>query len=166
MQSYSDEIIQLSIQSINHNMYENHSTYHEGDAGLDLFFVEDQEFEPHSLGNTIKFGIKCEMFKGIEHISPFGRSYTRSKSMSYMLVPRSSISKTPLRMSNSIGIIDAGYRGEIMAKVDNLSNEIFSVKKGERLFQLIHPSLKSFSVKCVDELSMTTRGEGGFGSTN
>ena len=40
---------------------------------------------------------------------------------SYMLVPRSSISKTPLRMANSIGIIDAGYRGEIMAAVDNIS---------------------------------------------
>jgi len=85
--------------------------------------------------------------------------------VSYMLVPRSSISKTPLRMANSIGIIDAGYRGEIMAAVDNTSDKDYMVVPGQRLFQIVHPTLYPFNVAVVDELSETERGDGGFGST-
>ena len=84
---------------------------------------------------------------------------------SYMLVPRSSISKTPLRMANSIGIIDAGYRGEIMAAVDNRGDKDYMIVPGQRLFQIVHPTLCPFNVGVVDKLSETDRGDGGFGST-
>ena len=84
---------------------------------------------------------------------------------SYMLVPRSSISKTPLRMANSIGIIDAGYRGEIMAAVDNIKTEDYTVKPNQRLFQLVAMNGAPITFEIVDELSDSTRGEGGFGST-
>ena len=84
---------------------------------------------------------------------------------SYYLYPRSSISKTPLRMSNSVGIIDAGYRGEIIAKVDNLSNDDYKIEKGTRLFQICDASLEPIELRIVDKLSETTRGVGGFGST-
>ena len=47
------------------------------------------------------------------------------------------ISKTPLRMSNSIGLIDGGYRGEIMAYCDNIKDFEYTINKGERLFQLV-----------------------------
>ena len=52
-------------------------------------------------------------------------------------MPRSSISKTPPRLCNAIGLIDAGYRGEIMAAVDNIKQESYEVEKGQRLFQLV-----------------------------
>jgi dUTP pyrophosphatase len=85
----------------------------------------------------------------------------------YMIVPRSSMGlKTQLRMSNSIGIIDKGYRGEIGLIVDNLSIDDYDMNAGERLVQIIAPSMEPIHIEVVDELDMnTSRGEGGFGST-
>jgi len=81
------------------------------------------------------------------------------------LYPRSSISKTPLRLANSIGIIDSGYRGNIMAAVDNISDEPYQVQKGQRLFQICGRYLEPIELQLVEELSDTERGNGGFGST-
>ena len=124
---------------------------HKDDAGFDLYCPQQELIEP---GETIllKMGIACEMHD----------DYLPT---SYMLVPRSSISKTPLRMANSIGIIDAGYRGEIMAAVDNNSDDDYMVVPGQRLFQLVHPTLYPINAKIVDKLTDTERGDGGFGST-
>jgi dUTPase len=99
----------------------------------------------------------------------------------FYLYPRSSISKTRMRLANSVGIIDAGYRGDIIAAVDTIglfgSNDIWHVwketlspiKKYDRYFQLCAPDLSPFLVHIVDteaELGApTTRGQGGFGST-
>ena len=80
-------------------------------------------------------------------------------------MPRSSIVKTPLRLCNSIGLIDAGYRGEIMAVVDNIKSELYTVEKGQRLFQLVAMDGSPINFQLVDELTETTRGEDGFGST-
>ena len=52
-----------------------------------------------------------------------------------------------------------------MVPVDNHSNEDYIIKRGERLFQLVHPSLKPISIEVVEELDETERGSGGFGST-
>jgi hypothetical protein len=83
---------------------------------------------------------------------------------SYMLVPRSSIVKTPLRLANSIGIIDSGYRGNIMACVDNIDTlvedeelEYYQIKQGDRLFQIVHPSLEGIKVELVDKLPSSNR---------
>ena len=99
----------------------------------------------------------------------------------FYLYPRSSISKTRMRLANSVGIIDAGYRGDIIAAVDTIglfgSNDIWHIwketlspiQKYDRYFQLCAPDLSAFQVHIVDteaELGApTTRGEGGFGST-
>jgi dUTPase len=99
----------------------------------------------------------------------------------FYLYPRSSISKTRMRLANSVGIIDAGYRGDIIAAVDTIglfgSNDIWHVwketlspiQKYDRYFQLCAPDLSPFLVHIVDteaELGApTTRGQGGFGST-
>ena len=83
-----------------------------------------------------------------------------------LLVPRSSISGTPLRLANSIGLIDSGYRGDVKAKVDVLSNGI--VEMGSRLFQICsHDFMPWDSILIVDEVPAAhdDRGEGGFGST-
>lgn len=86
-----------------------------------------------------------------------------------LLLPRSSISNTPFRMTNSIGLIDAGYRGEVQAKVDVLQQK--RVEQGTRLFQLCQHSFLPWNqiiiVDSLDDLpsARDTRGSGGFGST-
>lgn len=82
----------------------------------------------------------------------------------YWMLPRSSISRTPLRLANSVGLIDAGYRGPIMAAVDGA----YSVGENERLFQLASPDLLPWDeVRVVSAIpgGPTLRGAGGFGST-
>jgi dUTP pyrophosphatase len=163
-----DPVYILYIKPANkeiYQLYKNHSTYHEGDAGLDLFCPEEVWTMRKSLSNQLNFQIKCEMKK--VYYNSIGVE-TSSKNVSYLLVPRSSISKTPLRQSNSIGVIDAGYRGDLMAMIDCHSKKDFQIKKGDRLFQIVLPMLKPFSIQILEEdeeLSKTTRGEGGFGST-
>ena len=129
-------------------MYENHGHFHEGDAGLDLFIIEKQVIKPGET-SRIKLGISCE----------------NMDQKPYLLMPRSSISKTPLRLCNAIGLIDAGYRGEIMAAVDNIKQESYKVEKGQRLFQLVSMDGGPIYFELVDVLSSSERGEGGFGST-
>ena len=86
----------------------------------------------------------------------------------YFLYPRSSTgTKTPLRLANSIGIIDAGYRGNYIAAFDNIRPQAFTVEKGQRLVQICPPNLTyPLRVELVNDLDMQTeRGAGGFGST-
>jgi dUTP pyrophosphatase len=135
--------------------YENHSTYNEGDSGLDLFFTESITILPHQT-KLINLHIKCEAMDETNN----------EVSQSYYLYPRSSISKTPLRMANSVGIIDAGYRGNILVAVDNISDTSYTVHEGDRLFQICSPTLRPIHYELVNVLSETERGSGGFGSTN
>jgi dUTP pyrophosphatase len=127
------------------------SRYGQEDAGVDLYCPETLVIPPHSQAK-IDFGIQCEMTNTQNYDG-------------YYLVPRSSISKTPLRMSNSIGIIDAGYRGNIMAYVDNIYDTPYTIERGQRLFQIVHPSLAPLATEVASSLSTTARGAGGFGST-
>ena len=133
---------------IAYKFYAEHGHFHDGDAGLDLYILENIEFKP---GETkkIKFGISCEP----------------KDNKAYYLFPRSSISKTPLRMANSIGLIDGGYRGEIMAVCDNVKSYIYIAEKGQRLFQLVATDSSPIHYEIVKKLNDTTRGVGGFGST-
>ena len=87
----------------------------------------------------------------------------------YYLYPRSSISKTPLRLSNSVGIIDYGYRGDIIACVDNIGDVDYNIPKGSRFVQICSPDLKPINLVIVEEFindEDNDRGDGGFGSTN
>ena len=141
----------LKIKSLTQkakDLYENHGHFHDGDAGLDLFIIDSLTILP---GETaiIKSNIACE----------------NTDEMPYLLMPRSSISKTPLRQCNSVGLIDAGYRGEIMAAVDNIKDIPYTVEPGQRLFQLVSMDGAPITFEIVSELSQTDRGDGGFGST-
>ena len=141
----------LKIKSLTQkakDFYENHGHFHQGDAGLDLFIIDSLTIPP---GETaiIKSNIACE----------------NTDEMPYLLMPRSSISKTPLRQCNSVGLIDAGYRGEIMAAVDNIKDIPYTVEPGQRLFQLVSMDGAPITFEIVSELSETDRGDGGFGST-
>jgi dUTP pyrophosphatase len=132
--------------------YTNFKSHHEGDSGIDLITVSDVQVDGHQVG-TLDFGIKTEMV--FQH-----------KNVSYYLYPRSSISKTPFSMANSVGIIDAGYRGNIMAKIRNMSSEQQCVHAGDKLFQICSPDLSPIKVRIVSDINETSRGDGGFGSTN
>ena len=103
---------------------------------------------------------KTGMFSNTQKISANG--FTQP----YYVYPRSSIYKTPLRLANCTGIIDAGYRGELMAVFDNISDEGYELKPYTRLLQACSPDLRPFTVEVMKEdFDTTTRGEGGLGST-
>ena len=133
---------------------------HADDAGLDLVAVADVRVPARGMA-TLDFGIRCRR----ESTRLEGYTHIQQPSGGYYLYPRSSISKTPLRLANSVGIIDAGYRGNIMAKVDNISDTEYIIKKGDRLFQICMPDLRPFKVVIDDVAIDTVRGAGGFGST-
>ena len=135
------------------------------DAGIDIFVTNDVFFPPKTQ-IRVPLGIHCEMLKTTKIYLPSGEGTTTLEPCSFFLLPRSSISKTPLRVSNSIGLIDAGYRGELQAPLDNISDDDYLIKKGTRLFQIVNPALTSFRhIEVSESLSETQRGEGGFGST-
>ena len=122
------------------------------DSGFDLYFPKSVTVPP-GLSFGIKLGVRGSM-----------TDYDGDK-VGYQLVPRSSISKTPLRLANCIGIIDQSYRGQLIVVVDNFSLEDYHIEKHQRLFQLV--SHNGFPIDCdiVSELDKTERGEYGFGST-
>lgn len=124
------------------------------DAGWDLRFPEDVTIEARET-KRLHLGLAVACYADSEHLAPAACT----------MIPRSSIVNTPLRMANSIGLIDAGYRGELLAVVDNCSDEPYEVKRGSRLFQLVGRSLLPFQWGAVEQLPDTERGEEGFGST-
>lgn len=83
-----------------------------------------------------------------------------------LLFPRSSISKTPLRMCNSVGVIDSGFTGEIKVPLQNThQNLMVRVNQYDKIAQLVIVPLADVSIEIVDELEESERGNGGFGST-
>ena len=78
---------------------------------------------------------------------------------------RSSIGKTPLRLANGVGVIDAGYRGNLKACFDNISDQAYKLEPGSRLVQICLPNLHPFQVVLSEGLDETARSSGGFGST-
>lgn len=83
-----------------------------------------------------------------------------------LLLPRSSVFQKSLAQTNSVGIIDSGYRGELVVKFRSTVPTIPAVyKEGERFAQLVIVPYLTYDVEEVEELSNSERGEGGFGST-
>ncbi|TKW65219.1 MAG: dUTP diphosphatase [Paracoccus denitrificans] len=83
-----------------------------------------------------------------------------------LILPRSGAgAKHGVELRNTVGVIDADYRGEWMVKVAQREGKEFGWAEGERLFQYILVPAAQFDPELVDELPPTNRGEGGFGST-
>jgi dUTPase len=141
------------------------------DAGFDLYapLQQDKEqnqqifFSPKNV-NKLDFKIICSAQITIQ-------STDKTYNTGYYMYPRSSISKTRLRLANSVGIIDAGYRGHIMAMLDVIGNTDtdYEGKAYERYIQICAPGLIPITVEIVDKIESlgekTERGQGGFGST-
>ncbi len=154
----------LQIQSDNTELvelYSNHGTFHDGDSGLDLFNPNEID-----INYPDRTKIDLQIKTCLIYINPLTGDH---KPSSWRLVPRSSIVKTPLIMSNSEGIIDAGYRGNICAFVDHIkpNKDTFVIEKHSKLFQLITPDMQPITkIQIVDKFEFSSRGENGFGSTN
>lgn len=120
----------------------------EGSAGYDCYAYENKNVCTNS-PTLISLGFSIEIPKGYHA----------------KILPRSSTGKkTPLRMSNSCGIIDSDYRGIVHAMYE-CSEKGYLVEKGERICQMLIEKNCEVELQKADGLSETERGENGFGST-
>ena len=121
----------------------------EGDAGLDLIAIDsyknhDYKFIEYGTGLAVEIP---EGFVGL-------------------IFPRSSISNTPHLLKNSVGVIDSGYRGEIKFRMTYKDGrEDMEYGFGDRIGQLVIIPFPKIELEEVEELSITERGTGGYGST-
>lgn len=123
---------------------------HPGDAGWDLRSVIDVEVAP-----------------GERTLVPTGLAVAIPDGHAGLVLPRSGLaSKHGLTMVNAPGLIDAGYRGEVICAVVNLDRETpVRINRGDRIAQLVIVAVPDLEPEWVDELPPSTRGDGGFGST-
>ena len=122
----------------------------DGDAGMDL--VATSIISETDTQITYGIGLALEIPKGFVGL----------------IFPRSSVRKTRLMLSNCVGVVDSGYRGELQATFNKINQNSIAdndYKVGDRIVQIMiipHPEVE---FEEADELSDTERGEGGFGST-
>ena len=82
-----------------------------------------------------------------------------------LILPRSSICKTSMRLTNGVGLIDRDYRGEVSVVFDVVGDGNLLYGVGERVAQMLIVPAPLIQLEPVDELSTTSRGDGGYGST-
>ena len=123
---------------------------HPGDAGFDLRSVEDVEVGPGERA-MVRTGLAVAISDG--HAG--------------LVLPRSGLaSEHGLTLANAPGLIDAGYRGELICSVVNLDREEnVKIARGDRIAQLVIVAVPEVRPAWVDGLPPSSRGEGGFGST-
>ena len=123
---------------------------HPGDAGFDLRSIEDVEVRP---------GERAMVGTGVAVAVPDGHAA--------LVLPRSGLaSNHGLTLANAPGLIDSGYRGEVICSVVNLDlHESVKIARGDRIAQLVIVEVPELRPGWVDELPPSSRGEGGFGST-
>jgi dUTP pyrophosphatase len=150
-------------------VYKHNNKYQEQmdfiDAGFDLLSPGCVFLQEMEQNKKLDYKIKCAAVMYTDKDKMFNTGY--------YLYPRSSLSKTPLRLANSTGICDAGYRGNIMAAFDIIQCPQkwmeFKENPYDRYVQICAPGLVPIYVEVVDRIEQlgikTQRGEGGFGST-
>ena len=140
-------------QDMTKELYKDHKVNYQKDVGCDLFCFKDITVPANAISFKIGLGICAS-------------AYIEKQLSSYMIFPRSSMgAKTPLRLCNSIGLVDPEYTGELLLFVDNMSNKPYEIKKNDRLVQLVGPNHEKPNVKVVDELEITMRNNNGIGSS-
>ena len=122
---------------------------HPDDAGYDLYSRIDVEIAPMS-GTAVPVGFAMELPSGYEA----------------QIRPRSGLAaKHHITVTNSPGTVDANYRGEVKAILYNLGKEPFTIKRGDRIAQMVICKLPEIELQEVAALSESDRGTGGFGSS-
>lgn len=133
------------------------------DAGFDLFLPEISNMFSKEHINKVDFKVKC-----CAMLAEYVDSDLIGRPTPFYTYARSSLSKTPLRLANNQGVIDAGYRGNLIGMFDCLS-DAYSPEPNSRLLQICAPGLLPIYVSVVETMDglgpSTARGEGGFGST-
>ncbi len=139
------------------------------DSGFDVYTPKNNLKIISGQTKLVNMQIQCAAYK----IVCDGDSCQRVPT-AFFMYPRSSIYKTTLRLANNTGIIDSGYRGNLMGAFDNISRIGPSFPAGEwsqeenaygRMLQICMPDLSPFKVELVESLDDTSRGAGGLGST-
>lgn len=138
--------MQIHYKFVDKNVQSRPFRADKGSAGFDLYATNIEESNGIL---TIHTGIAVEI--------PYGYAG--------FLFPRSSVYKTGLSLANSVGVIDSSYRGEIMCKFRILNKDAPMYKVGERCCQLIILPVPDVDYVETEELSETSRGVGGFGSS-
>lgn len=121
---------------------------HAGDAGLDLRAVEDYMI-PSGKSAMVRTGLRVEIPDGYVGLE----------------FPRSGLGSRGITMRNAVGVIDSGFRGEVMCPLWNTTDKPFHVKAGDRVCQLVVMPYERCEVVEREELSETERGTDGYGST-
>jgi dUTP pyrophosphatase len=121
---------------------------HNSDAGLDLYSIEDITIQPKQR-NTIKTGVSFEMPNGIAGL----------------IWPRSGLS-VKQGIDVLAGVIDSGYRGEIIVCLYNTSDIVVEINRGDRIAQVIFQEVPIVSLQLRKSLGSSQRGSNGFGSSN
>lgn len=123
---------------------------HPGDAGLDLYAAET---------TTLEAGGRASVGTGVAVEIPPGHAG--------LVLPRSGLAaRHGITLTNSPGLIDAGYRGELRVLMLNTDrSEPYSVEAGERIAQLVIVAFSELAPVAVADLDASERGEGGFGSS-
>jgi dUTPase len=138
-------------------------------AGIDLYCAKTQKTGDNcnpTKATLLDLGVKARMTKFFfDYVN--GEKVERSEPCHFWLAPRSSIWKNGVTQANSLGIIDASYRGVLMGAVLPISDHV-TIEAETRLFQILAPDMGYISkvvLKPLSELDETGRGDGGFGST-
>lgn len=120
---------------------------HPGDAGMDLYALEDTVILP---GETTKVrsGLAFELPEGF-----VGLCWDKSGV------------STNGKIKTLAGVLDSGYRGELLMAVINLGTEPYTFRKGDKVLQMLIQKIERPEIIEAEELTDTSRGEGGFGST-
>jgi dUTP pyrophosphatase len=145
----------------NHNLKLRNNIKHI-DAGFDLFTPNEYLFSRQFV-NKLDYQIVCSA-RTIRQL----HDSRKENNTGFYMYPRSSISKTYLRLANNVGIIDAGYRGHLIGMFDT-DHPSININKFDRHLQICAPGLIPIVVELVSSIEelgdLTARGDGGFGST-
>lgn len=152
----------IADETLRNEMRAHLATRRPTDSGVDLLCPQHvfSNLKGDNLAREIRTGVVAAAVNFIHGPVP------------YLLLARSSTSLTPLRMSNQVGLADAGYRGELIARVDYVGTDNeYEIPHGRRLFQIVgHDWLPFMKVRIVNgpeelPVALDSRKDGGFGST-
>jgi len=154
MKSYIFEIYTDNLEL--YNLYLQKSN-HIDDSGCDIYIPQDISFTENET-KLIDLEITMKLI-----------DEETNECVPFLVIPRSSIYKTALRLSNSIGLIDRGYNGRLHSPIDNITRRPYHVEKHTRLVQAVAPDLSyKLSIHVYNTLYIpytSSRGGDGFGST-
>ena len=132
------------------------------DSGFDLFVPDTVTIEARKI-KLIDMKVSCSVSKVLMKNT---HEVKMTEPSPYYMYARSSVSKRGIMLANSVGIIDSGYRGTLMAAFFNTTDNPVTIGKGDRIVQVCMPGLDyNFTVEVANSLEQTERGAGGIGST-